>query len=248
VRVSLDLDRSMGELPLCDGQFLWRDHHYPLPDRLRPRGIVVWLEGEWQPLAQRDGALYQLVATPWGTPTFEIDGIKMLVSADRSPWQDAAEKVALVAPAGREILDCCGGLGYFAAWALALGATRIDSWERSEAVLRLRQYNPWSPVAEPPLYLHHGDIAQAITSLGTGSVDAILHDPPRFSIAGELYSLAFYQQLARVCRRGGRLFHYTGAPQQRSRGRDLKREVATRLDRAGFIPRQHGDGVVAIRR
>jgi predicted methyltransferase len=30
--------------------------------------------------------------------------------------------------------------------------------------------------------------------------DAALHDPPRFGIAGELYSQVFYDQLARVLR------------------------------------------------
>ena len=37
-----------------------------------------------------------------------------------------------------------------------------------------------------------------IAGLAAASVDAILHDPPRFGIAGELYSQAFYDQLARV--------------------------------------------------
>ena len=46
-------------------------------------------------------------------------------------------------------------------------------------------------------------------------MDAILHDPPRFGIAGELYSQGFYyEQLARILKRRGRLFHYTGSPNQ----------------------------------
>ena len=76
----------------------------------------------------------------------------------------------------------------------------------------------------------------------------MLHDPPRFALAGELYSLSFYTELARVLRRGGRLFHYTGAPNSRSRGRDLAAEVATRLRAAGFEARAALDGVLAIRR
>jgi hypothetical protein len=79
-------------------------------------------------------------------------------------------------------------------------------------------------------------------------VDAILHDPPRFGIAGELYSQAFYGQLARVLRRGGRLFHYTGAPNRRSGGRDLPGEVTRRLKLAGFAAGPRADGVLAVRR
>ena len=80
-----------------------------------------------------------------------------------------------------------------------------------------------------------------------GSVDAVLHDPPRFGIAGELYSAAFYQQLARVLRRKGLLFHYTGSPNALTSGRDVPREVARRLQGAGFVAELHGDGVLARR-
>ena len=79
------------------------------------------------------------------------------------------------------------------------------------------------------------------------SVDAILHDPPRFGIAGELYSQVFYDQLARVIKRKGKLFHYTGTPNKLTSGRDVPNEVATRLRRAGFIAELSGDGVLAIK-
>jgi predicted methyltransferase len=78
-------------------------------------------------------------------------------------------------------------------------------------------------------------------------VDAILHDPPRFGIAGELYSQALYDQLARVLRRGGRLFHYTGAPNRLTSGRDVPGEVAKRLRAAGFSTESSGDGVLAVK-
>jgi predicted methyltransferase len=112
-------------------------------------------------------------------------------------------------------------------------------------VLWLRAHNPWSPREDMRLELRHADIAVEITRLPARSVDACLHDPPRFGIAGELYSQAFYDELARVMRRGGRLFHYTGAPNRLTSGRDVPREVATRLGRAGFETRLHGDGVLA---
>ena len=79
------------------------------------------------------------------------------------------------------------------------------------------------------------------------SVDAILHDPPRFGIAGELYSQAFYNHLARVLKRRGRLFHYTGSPNKLSSGRDFANEVATRLRHASFAAELNGDGVLAMK-
>ena len=81
-----------------------------------------------------------------------------------------------------------------------------------------------------------------------GSVDAILHDPPRFGIAGELYSQVFYDHLARVLRRKGKLFHYTGTPNKLISGRDVPNEVAKRLRYAGFVAELHGDGVLALRK
>ena len=92
-----------------------------------------------------------------------------------------------------------------------------------------------------------GDVADEIARLPAASVDAILHDPPRFGIAGELYSQAFYDELARVIRRRGRMFHYTGTPNALAVGRDLPREVAARLRRAGFDVRPALDGLVAVR-
>jgi hypothetical protein len=79
------------------------------------------------------------------------------------------------------------------------------------------------------------------------SVDAVLHDPPRFGIAGELYSQKFYDQLARVLGKRGKLFHYTGTPNKLTTGRDVPSEVAKRLRKAGFATALNGDGVLATK-
>jgi len=63
-----------------------------------------------------------------------------------------------------------------------------------------------------------------------------------------LYAQAFYDQLARVVRRKGRLFHYTGTPNKLTTGRDVPTEVAQRLQRAGFATELNGDGVLAAKR
>ena len=245
---SLDLGRTTARLePLADG-FVWQGRRFPLPERCRDRTVYAWDGQGFEPLARFNGSLIKLVPTEWGTPVFEIDGIKMLVSARISPWDDARDKVRLVQPAGKVVLDCCGGLGYFAAWCLADGAKRILSFEKNSDVIWLRGLNPWSPPVGGALELTEGRVQDHIASIPTASVDAVLHDPPRFGIAGELYSEDFYRQLARVLRRGGTLFHYTGTPNKLTSGRDLPREVTRRLSQAGFKAAPHGDGVLATRR
>jgi predicted methyltransferase len=188
------------------------------------------------------------VPTEWGPPTFEIDGIKMLPTAKVSPYADAERKVALIQPRGKTILDTCGGLGYFAAWCLQGHAAKIISYEKNPDVIWLRGLNPWSPQVGGALALTLGDISEQIAVLPNESVDAVLHDPPRFGIAGELYSQAFYDQLARVLRAKGKLFHYTGTPNKLTTGRDVPNEVAKRLRLAGFTTKLIGDGVLAVKK
>lgn len=250
---SLDLGCSTDNVHLQADTWLWRDQHYPYPAKLKDRTIYYWDDDEFAPAARFSGSLIKLVPTEWGAPTFEIDGIKMLPTSKESPFEDARRKVALIEPCGKTVLDTCGGLGYFAACCLEAGAARIRSFEKNADVLWLRSLNPWSPDPDAPasggrLQLARADVSQAITQIADASVDALLHDPPRFGIAGELYSQVFYDQLARVLRRGGRLFHYTGSPNKLTSGRDVPREVATRLQNAGFKARLTLDGVLATRR
>jgi uncharacterized protein len=250
---SLDLGRTSGEATLQAAGWTWRGQPYPWPGKLKDRTIYYWDGDEFSAVSCYSGALIKLVPTEWGAPTFEIDGIKMLPTAKASPIDDARRKVALVQPQGKTVLDTCGGLGYFAACCLEAGAARIQSFEKNEDVLWLRTLNPWSPDPEDAahngrLQLTHADVSQAITQITDASVDALLHDPPRFGIAGELYSQVFYDQLARVLRRGGRLFHYTGSPNTLTSGRDVPREVAKRLEKAGFKAELALDGVFGVRR
>jgi predicted methyltransferase len=250
---SLDLDRSQGSVVLQPDAWQWHGQHYPYPHVLKDRTIYFWSDGTFEPASRFSGSLIKLVPTPWGAPTFEIDGIKMLPTSKESPIEDARRKVALVEPRGKAILDTCGGLGYFAACCLEAGVGSIQSFEKNSDVLWLRTLNPWSPDPQAPdaggrLRLTQDDVSHAIVKIADASVDALLHDPPRFGIAGELYSQAFYDQLARVLRRGGRLFHYTGSPNKLTSGRDVPREVAKRLEKAGFKVQLALDGVLAIRR
>jgi predicted methyltransferase len=248
VECSLDLQRSTTRVHLDVAGWISKGRQYPYPDTCKDRTIYHWVGESFQPLARFTTSLIKLVPTDWGPPTFEIDGIKMLPTARISPYVDAERKVSLIQPRGKVILDTCGGLGYFAAWCLLGKATQVLSYEKNPDVIWLRSLNPWSPKVSPGLTLIEGDITEQIAMLPSHSVDAILHDPPRFGIAGELYSQVFYDQLARVLKRKGKVFHYTGTPNKLTSERDVPKEVAIRLQHAGFTAKCNGDGVLAVRR
>jgi uncharacterized protein len=226
---SLDLGRSTSTAEIHAAHWLWRGQSYPYLDSCKPRTIYYWAGENFQPVSRYANSLIKLVSTEW----------------------DAPNKVALIQPRGKVILDCCGGLGYFAAHCLQGGATRIVSFEKNSDVIWLRALNPWSPewdVADARLELRNEDVSERIAGLADESFDPILHDPPRFGIAGELYSQLFYDQLARVLKRNGRLFHYTGSPNKLTSGRDVPNEVSKRLRLAGFTTEIKGDGVLAVKR
>ena len=249
---SLDLDRSTTIVNINFQEWTWQGERFPYLETCKERTVYHWDGGSFEPVQRFSGSLIKLVPTEWGPPTFEIDGIKMLPTAQVSPYADAERKVGLIQPRGKAILDTCGGLGYFAAWCLQGQAREVQSYEKNADVIWLRSLNPWSPEgsgkAGGALKLTHGDITEHIGALPDASFDAILHDPPRFGTAGELYSQAFYDQLSRVLRRNGRLFHYTGTPNKLTSGRDVPKEVSRRLERAGFAATLNGDGVLAVRK
>ena len=249
VECSLDLGRSITKVDVAAESWTWNGMQFPFPDACKDRTIYYWDGERFASVSRFTHSLIKLVPTAWGAPTFEIDGIKMLPTAQVSPYADAERKVSLVQPQGKVVLDTCGGLGYFADCCLRDGAAQILSFEKNPDVIWLRRLNAWSPDhdADNALALTQGDVTEHIAKMPDQSVEAILHDPPRFGIAGELYAQAFYDQLARVLRPGGRMFHYTGTPNKLTSRRDLPREVATRLQRAGFSTEMNGDGVVAIR-
>jgi predicted methyltransferase len=245
---SLDLGRSAVRVALSEAAWGWQGAVYPYLETCKERTIYHWSGAAFEPVSRYTNALIKLVPTEWGPPTFEIDGIKMLPTAKVSPYADAQRKVALIQPRSKRVLDTCGGLGYFAAWCLQGKVSHVLSFEKNPDVIWLRSLNPWSPAPDAALTLTQGDVSREIATIPAASVDAILHDPPRFGIAGELYSQKFYDELARVIRRRGRLFHYTGMPNKLTSGRDVPKEVASRLRNAGFSTEMNGDGVLAVRR
>ncbi|AEH24766.1 class I SAM-dependent methyltransferase [Pyrococcus yayanosii] len=178
---------------------------------------------------------YKLVPTI--PPTIEINGIRMHRTKDVNPLQDTRAKVNTVRPKeGESVLDTCMGLGYTAIESAKRGAYVITV-EKDKNVIELAKINPWSRelFTSQKIQVVHGDSFDVVKRFKEESFDVVIHDPPRFSLAGELYSLEFYEELFRIMKPGGRLFHYVGNPGKKYRRKDLQRGVMERLRKAGFV-------------
>lgn len=195
---------------------------------------------------QRVYTLYPTI----GAPTLLISGIPMHRIKATDPHQDTLNKVRALGRIRGRVLDTCTGLGYTALEA-ARYADHVTTIELDPAVHAIIRQNPWSCTlfATPNITPLIGDSEEVIEGFDDAAFDCILHDPPMFNLAGELYSLAFYRQLHRVLRRGGRLFHYIGNPESKS-GATVTRGVVRRLGEAGFHriqDRPQAFGVVAVK-
>jgi len=183
-------------------------------------------------------------------PTMLISGIPMHRIKGVNPDQDTQQKVKSIGPLTGYVLDTATGLGYTAI-AAAETAEKVTTIELDPTVLELCKRNPWSQKLfnNPQIDQRIGDAWDVIETLPDESYSRILHDPPVFSLAGHLYSGEFYEELYRILKRNGRLFHYIGDPTSKS-GRNTTRGVIRRLQEAGFkkvIPKPRAFGVAAYK-
>lgn len=190
-----------------------------------------------------------LYATP-KAPTMVLAGFPMHRIKNTDPWADTQAKIRAASPVSGEVLDTCTGLGYTASEA-ARTAQRVITCELDPSVIEVCAQNPWSQgiFDNPKVTQKIGDILDLIEDFDDGQFNRIIHDPPTVAMAGDLYSGDFYHELARVTRKGGRLFHYIGDPRSEL-GSRTTRGVVRRLQEAGFRevrPADSAYGVIATR-
>lgn len=185
--------------------------------------------------SEKTGKFYRLVETStW--PYLEISGIRMHRADDVDPKTDAMLKIKALGRIYGTVLDCCTGLGYTAILAAkARGVREVITIEKDENVIFIARQNPYSrPLFEDKkIRLIMGDAVEVIRDFEDEYFNFIIHDPPRISIAPELYSTDFYRQLFRVLKRGGRMLHYVGRPGEKQ-GKNYLKGIIERLRQAGF--------------
>ncbi len=196
-----------------------------------PDDLLLYKEGSeiFRASWSADGKQYRLLDTQ-GEPTLEINGVRMHLS-EIKPSVDMLKRAKL-ARVGKEsnVLDVCMGLGYSALAAVKLGAKQVTTIEIDANVVKLA--NMVNEIEKnDKITLVNDDAFFAIKSLGDEEFDAILFDPPRFTFAGELYSLEFYKELHRVLKHKSSMFHYCGNPNKPTA---FLKGVKQRLTQAGF--------------
>lgn len=257
VKISLDLNLSESEIKLEAEGVL-----FPAGERLDWKSIEEISGNETACYAVHDraaktikgfsefsGRVYGLMPTP-SAPTMLISGIPMHRIKDTDPYQDTLQKIKAVAPVKGDVLDTTTGLGYTAIEA-AKTARRVVTIEIDPTAQEIARLNPWSQALfeSPNIEQIIGDAFEEIEKFDSESFSAIIHDPPMFSLAGDLYSLAFYQQAFRVLKHNGRMFHYIGDPESKS-GARVTAGAIRRLQQAGFkriIRAPRAFGIVAYK-
>lgn len=230
------MEVSLGEsgLPMPDGQYLkWDD----VEEIAKTPSSCFAIEGNnlraIHVYSEETERAYSLYPT-YRAPTMLVSGIPMHRIKDTEPHQDTLEKIRAIKPVLGQVLDTATGLGYTAIEA-ARTAEHVTTIELDPAVLELCRQNPWSGelFTNPKISQMVGDSFEHVAQMETARFTRVIHDPPVFSLAGDLYSGTFYRELYRVMRNRGVLFHYVGDPESKS-GRNITAGVIRRLEEAGF--------------
>ena len=192
--------------------------------------------------SEKTRKFYKLIETStW--PTVKISGIFMHRVMNVDPRTDCILKIKALGKIEGIVLDTCSGLGYTSILsARKTEVKKIITIEKDENMIKIAKLNPYSKelFINPKIELINGDSNEEIKKFPDEYFNFIIHDPPRVSIAGELYSLEFYKQLFRVLKKGGKLFHYTGKPGIRQ-GKNYEKGISLRLIKAGFKKVERAD-------
>lgn len=177
---------------------------------------------------------YKLTPTKdW--PTVSISSTPMHRVSASTPKIDTLSKIKALGKIGGRALDSCGGLGYTAIQ-LAKYCDEVITFEKDKNVLEIAKYNSYSDELfnNEKIKLKKKDVFSWIKKFNDKYFDVIVHDPPTFKYAVELYSLEFYKELFRVLKDKGKIYHYTPLPKVKTTGRFFPNEVKKRLLKAGF--------------
>ena len=241
VRASTDLNLTQSEIKLQPEYIL-----FPTGQRLDWKSLEEISDNETacyavennaakviKGFSEFSGRVYGLMPTE-SAPTMLISGIPMHRIKGTDPFQDTLSKIKAIAPIKGDVLDTTTGLGYTAIEA-AKTARHVTTIEIDPMAQEIARQNPWSQALfnNPNITQVIGDAFDEIENFDVESFSTIIHDPPMFTLAGDLYSLVFYQRTFRVLKHTGKIFHYIGDPDSKS-GSRVTAGVVRRLQEAGF--------------
>ncbi|MEM5777564.1 MAG: MnmC family methyltransferase [Candidatus Aenigmatarchaeota archaeon] len=200
---------------------------------------------------KKTNKFYKLIETStW--PTVIISGIRMHRTDEIDPKLDTIFKIKSLGKIYGRILDTCTGLGYTAiSSARQRDVKQVLTIEKDKNMIFLAKQNPFSKELfdNEKIILVLQDATIALKTIKDNFFNFIIHDPPRFSLAPELYTQDFYNELYRVLKRKGRLYHYTGKPGSKQ-GKNISKNISKKLKLAGFkfVKKvEKADGLVAFK-
>lgn len=253
-RTSLDLNRSHCDVTLDAGGITLPDGRriaWSIIEQVAASESGCYRIGDdaekIQTYSETTGRHYSLYPTPLA-PAMLVSGLPMHRIKDTDPYHDTLAKIKAAALIRGRVLDTCTGLGYTAIEATKV-ADEVITVELDPAAQEIARLNPWSQALfdNPKIVRIIGDSYDEVQRFDDAYFSRIIHDPPTFALAGDLYSADFYVELFRILQPGGKLFHYIGDLDSTS-GNRTARGVVERLKRAGFqqvTPRPEAFGLVA---
>ena len=240
--ISLDLNKTLSKIKIEENFFIFPENEKISAEQLKKpikddNVCFLIMDNSLvkiQLFSDETNKFYKLVPTR-DAPTIEISGIRMHATKNMTPMEDTKRKIESIAPIHGNILDTCMGMGYTAIASSKL-ADFVITCEKDENVLEIAKYNPWSKELfnNKKISVLKTNVFDEIKVFKSSMFDIVIHDPPRLSLATELYSLDFYKQIFRVLKNNGKLYHYTGSPGSKNRNVNLVGNVSKRLKQAGF--------------
>ena len=228
VRISLDLGLTMQEFLLDHGLVITPNgDELAMPALKKDEKVCfVWQDKEFKRMrfhGEETGMIYELVETAGrpmlkvsATPFHKWDFIKRI----------EAEKLTGV------VLDAGTGLGYTAI-AASKTAKQVVTVENDPHVLQVQQLNPWSQLQAKNIEQVYDDICNYVRGVKDATFDTIILDGGTPRSSGHFFSLENYQQMRRILKKNGTLYHYL-PDHGVQRGRDFPAEVIARIKKAGF--------------
>ncbi|MBS3176160.1 methyltransferase domain-containing protein [Candidatus Woesearchaeota archaeon] len=252
LKISLDLGISQTEIEIKEGIVNIQNEKIPLKnfEKVKEKTCYTLIDNTLQPIAlfsQESNFYYKLIPTEdW--PTFTISSTPMHRHTRISPKVHAQLQVKEIFPVKGCVLDTCCGLGYTAILA-AKYAEKVYTFEIDPYVVELAKCNPYSQELfnNKKILLEQKDSCESIVNFKNNFFDRIIHDPPTFTYAPQLYEKKFHAELYRVLKKDGILYHYCPTP-QKTKGNLLYPRIIRQLREVGFqnvVYHEHSSGIWA---